>query len=277
MLQQRQPSPADAASKAKYMDVARRLEEGLFKMAVTKEDYMNRSTLESRITSLIKGRQINNYNQRHANSSSVGTMIPTPGLSQTAGNMSNGYQHSSRNFSLGSGGSMTSMGAQRSTAQMIPTPGFVNSVTNNNSGGFSAEPTIVPQSQQQQQRQHTGGQNSHMLSNHMAAGVRPDMQSKPSGAANSSVNGDVGANEKIVDSGSSYTNASKKLQQGEGYSTTNPDPFDGAITSAGTGTKAHNINTASFQPVSRVNSSLVSNQSILLCMQQCRPIKHLSL
>jgi E1A/CREB-binding protein len=47
---------------------------------------MNRSTLESRITSLIKGRQINNYNQRHANSSSVGTMIPTPGLSQTAGN-----------------------------------------------------------------------------------------------------------------------------------------------------------------------------------------------
>ena len=198
---------------------------------------------------------------------------------------------------------MTSMGAQRSTAQMIPTPGFVNSVTNNNSGGFSAEPTIVPQSQQQQQRQHTGGQNSHMLSNHMAAGVRPDMQSKPSGAANSSVNGDVGANEKIVDSGSSYTNASKKLQQGnfsllsfrpddlisgqhiestfhisgEGYSTTNPDPFDGAITSAGTGTKAHNINTASFQPVSRVNSSLVSNQSILLCMQQCRPIKHLSL
>ena len=36
MLQQRQPSQADAASKAKYMDVARRLEEGLFKMAVSK-------------------------------------------------------------------------------------------------------------------------------------------------------------------------------------------------------------------------------------------------
>lgn len=106
---------------------------------------------------------------------------------------------------------MTSMGSQRSTGQMIPTPGFVNSVTNNNSGGFSAEPTIVPQSQQQQ---HTGGQNSHMLSNQMDAGLRPDMQSKPSGVANSSVNGGVGANEKSVDSGSSYTNASKKLQQG---------------------------------------------------------------
>ena len=36
VLQQRQPSPADAASKAKYMDVARRLEEGLYKMAISK-------------------------------------------------------------------------------------------------------------------------------------------------------------------------------------------------------------------------------------------------
>lgn len=61
---------------------------------------------------------------------------------------------------------------------------------------------------------------------------------------------------------------------GEGYSTTNPDPFDGAITSVGTRTNAHNINTASLQRVSRVSSSLVSNQSISLCMQQCIPIKH---
>ncbi|XP_023633222.1 histone acetyltransferase HAC12 isoform X2 [Capsella rubella] len=260
MLQQRQPSPADAASKAKYMDVARRLEEGLFKMASSKDDYTNRSTLETRITSLIKGRHMNNYNQRHANSSSVGTMIPTPGFSHTAGNMSNGYQHSPRNFSLGSGGKMASMGAQRSTGQMIPTPGFVNSSTNNNSGGFSAEPTMAPQSQQQQQRQHTGGQNSHMLSNQIAAGLRPDMQPKPSGVANSSVNGGVGMNEKSVDSGSSYTNASKKLQQGEGYSTTNPDPVHGAITSVGTPKNAQNINTAAFQSASRVSSSQSNQQ-----------------
>lgn len=112
---------------------------------------------------------------------------------------------------------MASMGSQRSTGQMIPTPGFVNSGNNNNSGGFSAEPTMVPQSQQQQQRQHTGGQDSHLLSNQMAAGLRPDMQSKPSGVANSSVNGGVGVNEKSVDAGSSYTNVSKKLQQGNFY------------------------------------------------------------
>lgn len=47
---------------------------------------MNQSTLEPRLASLIKGRQLNNYNQRHANSSSVGTMIPTPGLQHSGGN-----------------------------------------------------------------------------------------------------------------------------------------------------------------------------------------------
>ncbi|KFK43875.1 histone acetyltransferase [Arabis alpina] len=314
---QRQPSPADAASKAKYMDVARRLEEGLFKLANNKEDYLNRTTLESRITSLIKGRQMNNHNQRHANSSSVGTptMIPTPGLSQAGGNtnlkvassadttmvgnnnitstavntgnlltaggmhggsMSNGYQHSSRNFSLGSGGNMASLSTQSSTSQMIPTPGFVNSGTNNNNGGFSAEPTMVPQSQQQQQRQHTGGQNSHMLSNQMTTRLRPDMQPKPSGVADSSVNGGVGVNEKFVDSGLSYTSSSKNLQQtidhfpqsgmqGEGRITTNPDPFgsgnlQGAVTSIGTLKNAQNTNAASFQSVSRANSSLLHPQ-----------------
>ncbi|KAJ4879380.1 Histone acetyltransferase HAC12 [Raphanus sativus] len=281
VLQQRQPSPADAASKAKYMDVARRLEEGLYKMATSKEDYLNRSTLESRITSLIKNRHLNNYNQRRANSSTVGTtMIPTPGLSHAGGNsssivrpsanatiagnnsststavntgnvlaargmhgdnMSNGYQHSSRN--------MTSMGPQRSTTQMIPTPGFVNNGTNNNSGGFSAEPTVVPQSQQQQQqqREETGGQNSHILSNQVTAGRRPGMQPKAGGVANNSVNGGARVNEKSVD-------------KGEGYRKTNPDTLGpgnlhGGVTSVGMMTNAQNINAASLQSVSRANSS----------------------
>ncbi|KAJ0247934.1 hypothetical protein HA466_0163190 [Hirschfeldia incana] len=55
------------------MEVARRLEEELFKMAISKEEYMNQSTLESRLVSVIKGRQLN----LHANSSMVGTMVPT--------------------------------------------------------------------------------------------------------------------------------------------------------------------------------------------------------
>ncbi|KAJ4890074.1 Histone acetyltransferase HAC12 [Raphanus sativus] len=298
MLQQRQPSQADAASKAKYMDVARRLEEGLFKMAVSKEDYLNRSTLESRITSLIKGRHLNNYNQRHANSSSVGMMIPTPGLPQAGGttmiptprlphtgdstssivtpsavttiagnntskavntgnllaagggmhggNMSSGFQNSSRNFSLASRGNM---GSQRSIPQMIPTPGFVNSGTNNNSVGFSAEPTVVPQSQQQKQRQDTGGQNSQMLSNQMTAGNRPEhMQPKSAGVASNSVNGGVGVSKKSVDTG-------------EGYRTTNPDNLGSKkLLGGGTMTIAQNIKAASFQSVSRANSSLPHQQ-----------------
>ncbi|XP_033132698.1 histone acetyltransferase HAC12 isoform X2 [Brassica rapa] len=276
VLQQRQPSPADAASKSKYMDVARRLEEGLYKMAISKEDYLNRSTLESRITSLIKNRHLNNHSQRHANPSSVGTMIPTPGLSHAGGNsslmvrpsanatvagnnnnststavntenvrpaggnMSNGYQHSSRNFSLGSGGNMTSMGSQRSTPQMIPTPGFVNSGTNSNSGGFSAEPTVVPQShQQQQQREVTGGQNSHILSNQMTTGRRPGMQPNAAGVATNSVNGGAGVKERSVD-------------KGEGYRTQNPDTLGSGN---GMMTNAQNINAASSQSVSRANSS----------------------
>ncbi|XP_024009095.1 histone acetyltransferase HAC12 isoform X2 [Eutrema salsugineum] len=307
MLQQRQPSPADAVSKAKYMDVAKRLEDGLFNMATSKEDYVNRSTLESRITSLIKGRHLNNYSQRHANSSSVGTMIPTPGLSHAgsnpnltvttsadattvgnniiSSNVFNGYQNSSRNFSLGSRGNMASMSSQRSTAQMIPTPGFVNSGSNNNSGGFSAEPTLVPQCQQQQQRQATGGQNSHLLPNQMTAGSRLDMQPKPAGVASNSVNSGVGVNEKSVDAG----NSSKILEQspdtfpragnqGEGYSTTNPDTLGsgnlhGGVSSVGMMTNAQNINTSSFQSVSRANSSLLQPHQQQQFQQQSNQIQ----
>ncbi|CAF2083571.1 unnamed protein product [Brassica napus] len=251
ILLQRQHSHVDAASKAKCMEVARRLEEGLYKMANSKEDYVNRSTLESRIMALMKSRYMSNNNQLLADSSSVGAMIPTPGLSHAAGNpssmvitsadatvagnnnststavntgnllaaggmhegnVSTGYQHSSRNFSLGSGGNLASLGSQRSTAQMIPIPGFASNGTDNNSDGFSAEITMVLQSQQQQQRQDIGGQNIQMFSNQMTAGRRPDMQPKPAGVSNISVNDGVGVNEKSV-------------EPGEGYRTKNPDTF----------------------------------------------------
>ncbi|KAG5410315.1 hypothetical protein IGI04_006634 [Brassica rapa subsp. trilocularis] len=315
ILQQKQPSPADDASKAKYMDVARRLEEGLFKIANSKEDYLNQSTLESRLASLIKGRHMNNYNQqRHANPSSAGTMIPTPGLQHSGGNpnmmmtssvdaamdgsnnitttamntanmlnpggmlggnMSNGYQHSSSNFGLGSGGNIASMSSQRNTGQMMPTPGFVNNSINsntqsylnveasnsNNSVGFSAAPMMVPQPHQQQQqqpRQDMGGQNSrilHNLGSQMSVGLRPGMQQKMSSVSNSSINGGVGMDAKSVDT------LQRSGMQGEGYGTNNVDPFHsgnlyGAATSVGTLTNTQNTNTASFQSVSGNSSSL---------------------
>nr|VDD07445.1 unnamed protein product [Brassica rapa] len=69
---QYKPCPADDASKAKYMTVARRLEQMLFKMAISKDDYLNQSTLVSRLATLMTRRIMNN--QQNANSSPPGTM-----------------------------------------------------------------------------------------------------------------------------------------------------------------------------------------------------------
>lgn len=208
---------------------------------------MNLDTLEPRLSILIQGRGGHSHNQRHQqlvnSSSSIGTMIPTPGMSHSvnssmivassvdtsviastgsntiapsnvntgslmsagglqngsfnrsdgiycscnflkcpdyfsfyadiifAGTLSNGYQQSPANFSIGS---------QRITSQMIPTPGFnsnnnnssssssnlpyMNVESSNNGGGPSTvESTTVPQLPQEQQ--HVGGQNSCIFHN----------------------------------------------------------------------------------------------------------------
>lgn len=154
--------------------------------------------------------------------------------------MSNGYQHSSSNFGLGSGGNMTSMSSQRNTGQMMPTPGFVNNNSNNNnnngksylsveasnnSGGFSTASMMAPQpqQQQQQQRQNIGGQNSrllHSLGSQMGVGLRPGMQQIMSNVSNNSINGGVGMNAKGVDSGTRnsqqvYDNLQRSGMQGK--------------------------------------------------------------
>ncbi|PIN22179.1 CREB binding protein/P300 [Handroanthus impetiginosus] len=87
-MQRRQPS--HDVPKEKIIDLVRRLEEGLFKSASTKAEYLNVETLESRLHFLIKSLPTINQNQQfsRANSSpSIGTMIPTPGFQQ-AGNSS---------------------------------------------------------------------------------------------------------------------------------------------------------------------------------------------
>ncbi|XP_010476785.1 PREDICTED: histone acetyltransferase HAC12 [Camelina sativa] len=75
-LEKQNPFPSDDESKAKCLNAAKRLEEGLYIMAMTKEEYLNLSTLESRLTSLVKGRQLNNYDQQNANSSSLVSTTP---------------------------------------------------------------------------------------------------------------------------------------------------------------------------------------------------------
>lgn len=132
-LMQRQQTQEIAQKKV--MDIVRRLEEGLFKTATTKEEYMNLETLETRLHILIKRLPLSNQNQQYqqqANTSvPMGTMIPNPGMPQSgnsnimvpssmdtsfvgagggnsmmssavntyAGGLTNGYQQPTSNFS----------------------------------------------------------------------------------------------------------------------------------------------------------------------------------
>lgn len=148
--------------------------------------------------------------------------------------MSNGYQQSPANFSVGPGGNLSSMNVQRITSQMIPTPGlsgnanqsYMNPEPSSN-GGFSAvESTMV--SQPQQQKQHIGGQNSRILHNvgsQLGSGIRSSLQQKPSyGFSNGALNGGlglIGNNLPLVNehgtsdgylTGTSYVNSPKPLQ-----------------------------------------------------------------
>lgn len=127
------------------------------------------------------------------------------------------------------------MGVQRIASQMIPTPGFtvssnhshMNIDSNTNGGAFSGlESTMVPQSQLQQQKQHVGGQNSHVLhslSSQMGSGMRSGLLQKPFTNSNGTINNGSGlignniqlANEPCTSDSyaSTYTHSPKHLQQ----------------------------------------------------------------
>ncbi|XP_038717817.1 histone acetyltransferase HAC1-like isoform X2 [Tripterygium wilfordii] len=363
MVERRQPQPFNEAQKQRFIDVAKRIEEGLFKTALTKEEYLNLRTLESRMATLLKRPHASSHNQRYpqlvnssCSSNSIGTMIPTPGLSHAgnsnlmvssavdtsmiaasvsdsmpptavnAGSMlpagglhggsfnrsdgffANGYQQLPANFSIGSGGNMSSVGLQRMASQMIPTPGFnsnnnqsyVNMESSNNGGGFSTvESTMV--TQPQQQKQYVGGQNSRILQNlgsQMGSGIRSGLQQKPYGPLNGALTGGlgmIGGNIQLVnESGTSegypaatpYANSPKTLQhqfdhhqravmQGDGYGMSNADSFGsgnfyGAVTSVGSMMNSQNLGSMSMP---KTNSSMMSNQSNLHSAHQALPVK----
>ncbi|XP_010063702.1 histone acetyltransferase HAC1 isoform X2 [Eucalyptus grandis] len=79
LLAQRHQQQMNDSQMQKLKDIVKRLEEGLFKTAPSKEEYLNMSTLEFRLHSLIKRPSLNNRNP--VNPNSMPTMIPTPGLS----------------------------------------------------------------------------------------------------------------------------------------------------------------------------------------------------
>ncbi|KAL8474236.1 hypothetical protein ACS0TY_030894 [Phlomoides rotata] len=290
-LMHRRQQTNEGANK-KLFDLVRRLEDGLFKIATSKEEYLNLETLERRLHMLIKRYPVNNNNQQlsHANSS-VGTMIPTPGFQQTGnssligtssmdsslvsinssntiasstinsgsffptrngsagsvhGALAGGYQQSSNAFMVNTGGMNmgTSMGAQRMTSQMIPTPGISNSNNNNDinnansnnlmnvelSNGVGACPDVKPTTASQPllQKQHLGGQSAHILHNiggHMGGGIRSALQQKSFGISSGPLNGGLGMmgkNMPVVNgpgtteghsTGTIYGNPTKSLSQ----------------------------------------------------------------
>ncbi|XP_073148245.1 histone acetyltransferase HAC1-like [Henckelia pumila] len=85
ILMNRRRQPPELSSK-KMVDIVKRLEEGLFRSALSKEDYLNMETLESRLLALIKRPPMNEDNQQFSRggSSLPSIMIPTPGLPQTS-------------------------------------------------------------------------------------------------------------------------------------------------------------------------------------------------
>ncbi|GKV26855.1 hypothetical protein SLEP1_g36076 [Rubroshorea leprosula] len=335
----------------KLRDIAKRLEEGLFKSASTKEDYMNLNTLDQRLQAVVL--RLQHHRQNVNSSPSVGTMIPTPGISHSTnkglmvsssmdtsmtaanasmppttvntgsllptggmnggsfsrseGNLSNGYQQSSANFSVASVG-MPSMGVQRIGSQMIPTPGFSGSSNNNISnqssnngvGLATVESTMV--SQHQQQKQHGGGQNSrilHTLGSQMG-GIRAGLQQKSLAFSNGSLNGVLGVmgsnlhtvNEPVTSVGyqtaTTFGNSPKPLpqhydqhpqppMQGDGFGLTNADSFGsgnlyGTVTSAGSMTDTQNLNSVGLQSLPRTNS-LIRNQTNMHGMQPAGHMK----
>ncbi|KAJ6941810.1 histone acetyltransferase HAC1 [Populus alba x Populus x berolinensis] len=63
IIMRRHSQPVDDTQKQKFKGTAKRLEEGLFKAAQTKEDYLNLNTLESRLSSLLKRSSTKSHNQ----------------------------------------------------------------------------------------------------------------------------------------------------------------------------------------------------------------------
>uniref|UniRef100_A0A2P2MUJ5 histone acetyltransferase n=1 Tax=Rhizophora mucronata TaxID=61149 RepID=A0A2P2MUJ5_RHIMU len=232
----------------------------------------------------------------------TGSLLPaTATFSGSDGTLTNGYQQAPASYSIGSGGNMSSVGAQRMASQMIPTPGFnnmnnsnqpyINLESSNSSGGYSTvESTMVPQPQQQ--KQCVGGQNSRILQNlgsQIGNNLRSGLQQKSYGFSNGAVNGGMGimansfhfVNEPGTSEGyvtsTPYTSSPKPPQQNfdqhqqqfmqsDGYGMSNADSFGaansfGVVMPVGSMVNPQNLSSMSMHSMSKTNSTIINKQS----------------
>ncbi|ESQ48727.1 hypothetical protein EUTSA_v10019887mg [Eutrema salsugineum] len=314
-LQQRQPSKTDDASKAKLFDVAKRLETAMLKTAKSKEDYLDFRSFEVRIESTLN--QL--FSQRRANpSSSVGMMVPTPGVSHgwgqshTATPMVDMNTFNSNNNLAGAtietgrllptnrmnGGSIVNGRQQLSagfsvssddTGQMMPTPGFNNSVNadvyhshrneeNSRDGGklLAVGSEFGNPSQLQRQRPAAGYDRMHSnLDHQLGGGFRSNMhQNAGVGMSGNNVQLANGrrSSEGVLSS-TQFSTSSQPLHQPvdqlkvshvHRYSMGNSDTFGtgnlyGVLTSSGSMETA--VDSVSLNPMRRVDASFANNQS----------------
>ncbi|XP_073296621.1 histone acetyltransferase HAC1-like [Primulina huaijiensis] len=168
-------------------------------------------------TSTMDSSLVANANMIRSPAVNSGSFYPTGNSGGSYGSsdgvLASRYQQPSSAFSVNSGGNnmMTSMGAQRVTSQMIPTPGFNSSSNNdinsnannqsfvsmessNNVEAFQpVESSVV--SHQIQQKQYISSQNSRMLHNiggHMGSEIRSTLHQKSYGLSNGPLNGGLG-------------------------------------------------------------------------------------
>nr|KYP50395.1 Histone acetyltransferase HAC1 [Cajanus cajan] len=136
ILLQRNQHPVTEAHRKKVKDLAKRLEEGMLKSAISKEDYMNLDTLESRLSNFFRLSSMNNHNQQHpqlVSSSPIGTMIPTPGMSNVTNSTMN--IASSVDASMIAASGVNSIASSSvNNVSMLPAGGMLGSSLNRSDG-----------------------------------------------------------------------------------------------------------------------------------------------
>ncbi|KAG6550989.1 hypothetical protein Mapa_007604 [Marchantia paleacea] len=128
-LFQKRRGPVTAEWQQKLPDFVKRLEEGLYRQAMTKE-YADQSTLEARLQTvakrITKTTQVAPQLGSHGNlpSSSLGNMIPTPGVASTMIPTPGG----TGNLMPGPGGVSAMVPTPGVASNMIPTPGNMSNM-----------------------------------------------------------------------------------------------------------------------------------------------------